>query len=94
MVPEGLQYASVESIADKIASLGMNVIRLAWATEMIDDIYTTGHDIDLKTSFVKALGEANGTKVYHGILAHNPHFNSATTRLQVRFPVLKISVGY
>ncbi|KAJ5620231.1 glycoside hydrolase [Penicillium lagena] len=60
----------------------MNVIRLAWATEMIDDIYTTGHDIDLKASFVKALGEANGTKVYHQVLAHNPHFNSATTRLQ------------
>lgn len=94
MVPEGLQYASVESIADKIASLGMNVIRLAWATEMIDDIYTTGHDIDLKTSFVRALGEANGTEVYHEVLAHNPHFNSETTRLQVGFPALKFKGVY
>lgn len=89
MVPEGLQYASVNSIADQIASLGMNVVRLAFATEMIDDIYTTGHDIDLKTAFVNALGSVNGTRVYQEVLAHNPQFNSTTTRLQVRVLFLK-----
>lgn len=83
MVPEGLQYASVDSIAEQIASLGMNVIRLSFATEMIDEIYNNGHDTNLKTTFVNALGEINGTKVYQNVLKHNPHFTSATTRLDV-----------
>lgn len=82
MVPEGLQYASAETIADEIASLGMNVIRLAFATEMIDDIYETG-DVDLKTTFVESLGEVNGTKVYEEVLRHNPQFNAKTTRMEV-----------
>lgn len=36
MVPEGLQYQSVETIVSKIKSLGMNSIRLTYATELID----------------------------------------------------------
>lgn len=83
MVPEGLQYASVDSIAEQIASLGMNVVRLAYATEMIDDIYANGHDTDLKTTFVKSLGEENGTLVYENVLKHNPQFHARTTRLEV-----------
>lgn len=82
MVPEGLQYASADAIAEKIASLGMNVIRLAWATEMIDDIYENGHDTDLRTTFVETLGETTGEQVYHEVLRNNPEFNHSTTRLQ------------
>jgi hypothetical protein len=83
MIPEGLQYSSIESIVTKIKSLGMNVIRLTYAIEMIDDIYENGSDIQLETSFIKALGSSSGTAVYNSVLKQNPQFNDATTRLEV-----------
>lgn len=82
MIPEGLQYASLESIVGKIKSLGMNVIRLTYAIEMIDDIYAGG-DNTMKTSFITALGEANGTAVFNEVVKHNPQFSARTTRLDV-----------
>jgi hypothetical protein len=83
MIPEGLQYASIESIVSGIKSLGMNVIRLTFAIEMIDDIIDGGGDVPLSAAFTKALGSTNATKVYNEVLKHNPQFNSRTTRLQV-----------
>ncbi|TVY91983.1 Endoglucanase E1 [Lachnellula willkommii] len=83
MIPEGLQYASIENIVTKIKSLGMNVIRLTYAIEMIDDIYESGSDTLLKTSFVNALGESSGTTVYNAVLQQNPQFDNGTTRLEV-----------
>ncbi|PYH48059.1 cellulase family protein [Aspergillus saccharolyticus JOP 1030-1] len=83
MLPEGLQYQSIEYIVSKIKSLGMNVIRLTFAVEMIDDIYENGADVPIKTSLINALGEANGTSVYNEIISHNPQFNEDTTRLEV-----------
>ncbi|RAL13423.1 cellulase family protein [Aspergillus homomorphus CBS 101889] len=83
MLPEGLQYQSIEYIVSKIKSLGMNVIRLTFAIEMIDDIYEKGADVPIKTSLINALGETNGTAVYKKIVSHNPQFNEKTTRLQV-----------
>jgi hypothetical protein len=82
MIPEGLQYQSIETIVGKIKSLGMNVIRLTFAIEMIDDIYNGG-DVTLETSFANALGSSNGTTVYNEVLSNNPSFDSSTTRLQV-----------
>src|SRR5947207_5584817 len=78
MVPEGLQYASICNIVAKIKSLGMNVIRLTYAIEMIDDIYGTGSDITLEATFVKALGQTNGTKLLNAVLQHNPQFSTST----------------
>lgn len=83
MVPEGLQYASIDAIAEQIASLGMNIVRLSFATEMIDDIYALGQDTDIKTSFIKVLGQENGTAVLENVLKHNPQFSASTTRLEV-----------
>ena len=83
MIPEGLQYQSVKTIMSKIKSLGMNVIRLTYAIEMIDDIYGNV-DSSLKTAFIQALGQTNGTKVLKQVLAANPSFTEKTTRLQVR----------
>ncbi|EFQ30340.1 beta-1,6-galactanase [Colletotrichum graminicola] len=84
MVPEGLQYASVEQIISKIKSIGMNAIRLTYAIELVDQIYDNGgNDVDLKTAFVEGLGEANGTAVLAQVLAKNPSFTEATTRLEV-----------
>lgn len=82
MIPEGLQYASIASIVGKIKSLGMNVIRLTYAIEMIDDIYAGG-DNTMKTSFINALGETNGTAVFNDVVKNNPQFSAWTTRLDV-----------
>ncbi|KAH0434547.1 beta-1, 6-galactanase [Colletotrichum camelliae] len=84
MVPEGLQFLSVEGVVSKIKSIGMNAIRLTYAIELVDQIYANdGKDIDLKTAFVNGLGETNGTAVLAQVLANNPSFTEATTRLEV-----------
>ncbi|KAJ8071707.1 hypothetical protein OCU04_002023 [Sclerotinia nivalis] len=84
MLPEGLQYQSIATIAAKIKSLGMNVIRLTYPIEMIDDFYANGGvDVPILTSFQNALGTANGTAVYNQVIKNNPTFSSKTTRLQV-----------
>jgi len=84
MLPEGLQYQSVSSIVSKIKSSGFNIIRLTYATEMIDQIYENeGSDILISTAFVNALGSESGTTVFNSVLANNPSFNENTTRLQV-----------
>lgn len=83
MIPEGLQYSSVASIASKIKSLGMNSVRLTFAIEMIDDIKDNGGDVTIQNAFKKALGDANGTAVYNQVIKNNPQFGSSTTRLQV-----------
>ncbi|KAE8154586.1 glycoside hydrolase superfamily [Aspergillus avenaceus] len=83
MLPEGLQYQSIEYIVSKIKSLGMNVVRLTFATEMIDDIYEKGSDTSIEDSLVNALGNDNGTAVYREIVKHNSQLGGNTTRLQV-----------
>lgn len=86
MIPEGLQYQSIETIVGKIKSLGMNAIRLTYAIEMIDQIYdNNGDDIPIDTALTTALGSNNGMKVLDQIIANNPQFSSSTTRLQVNF---------
>lgn len=83
MIPEGLQYASIKSIVSGIKSLGMNVIRLTFAIEMIDDILDDGGDVTVQTALTSALGVENGCTLYKEIVKNNPSFSSATTRLQV-----------
>ncbi|KAI1073362.1 glycoside hydrolase family 5 protein [Whalleya microplaca] len=84
MIPDGLGYQSIETVVSKIKSLGMNSIRLTYAIQLIDDIYANnGKDTTVKDSFIKALGQSNGTKVYNQFLAKNPSFDDSTTRLQV-----------
>jgi len=84
MIPEGLQFQSVETIVTKIKSIGMNAIRLTYAIQMIDEIYANGgKDITLDKAFTQALGAANGSKVLKQVLAKNPSFTAQTTRLQV-----------
>jgi len=84
MVPEGLQHQSIATIVGKIKSLGMNVIRLTYAIEMIDQVEDNGgDDISIQTAFVDALGKEKGSAVYDEVIANNPSFDSTTTRLQV-----------
>jgi len=84
MIPEGLQYQSVSTIVSKIKSSGFNIIRLTYATEMVDQIYENdGSDVLISTAFVNALGAENGTTIFNKVLAKNPSFSENTTRLQV-----------
>ncbi|KAK3400424.1 glycoside hydrolase superfamily [Sordaria brevicollis] len=84
MIPEGLQYQSISTIVSKVKSLGMNAIRLTFAIQMIDEIYSNGgKDITLQKAFTQALGSTNGPKVLNQVLAKNPQFTASTTRLQV-----------
>ena len=83
MLPEGLQYSSIADIVSKIKSLGMNSIRLTYAIEMVDDIYSNNPNSSLEGTLVNALGQTNGTKVLGQILEKNPDFTASTTRLEV-----------
>ncbi|ORY54952.1 glycoside hydrolase superfamily [Pseudomassariella vexata] len=84
MLPDGLQYQSVSSIVSKIKSLDMNVVRLTYAIQMVDEIEGNGgDDIPIQTAFTTALGQENGTAVYNQVVANNPSFGANTTRLQV-----------
>jgi hypothetical protein len=84
MIPEGLQYQSVQTIVSKIKSLGMNSIRLTYAIQMIDQIYANGgRDTSVQAAFVNALGQTNGARVLSQFLTSNPSFTANTTRLQV-----------
>lgn len=85
MIPEGLQYQSVEEVLSDIKSIGMNAIRLTYATELVDQIYNNnGEDVDLKTAFEEGLGKENGTLVLERVLENNPSFSPETKRLEVR----------
>jgi len=84
MLPEGLQYQSVQNIVGKLKSSGFNSIRLTFAIELIDQIFENGgQDVPISTAFVNALGQENGTKIFNQVLANNPSFSKVTTRLQV-----------
>ncbi|KAL4975985.1 glycoside hydrolase superfamily [Aspergillus desertorum] len=83
MIPEGLQYASVASTVSKIKSIGMNVIRLTFPIELVDDIYANDGDTTVLDSLINALGVTNGTVVFNQIVSNNPSITNTTTRLQV-----------
>lgn len=84
MIPEGLQYNSIRNITTMVKELGFSIVRLTFATEMIDNIYDNDmEDITIADSLTGALGEANGTKILNQILEHNPEFSETTTRLEV-----------
>jgi hypothetical protein len=94
MLPEGLQYQSIDGIVAQIGSLGMNAVRLTWAVQMVDEIYANGgQDVGIKTAFVDALGTENGTAVFEAVVGRNPQFGEETTRLQVR-PSFFLSSSY
>lgn len=61
MVPEGLEWESVENILDRVKSVGFNFIRLTYAIEMVDQIYERdGKDVPLEVAMINGLGYANG----------------------------------
>jgi hypothetical protein len=83
MIPEGLQYSSIRDIVSKMKGFNLNVVRLTYAIEMVDDVLDHGGDVTLEHTLTNALGSANGTVILNKILANNPQFTKDTTRLQV-----------
>ncbi|KAF1845257.1 glycoside hydrolase family 5 protein [Cucurbitaria berberidis CBS 394.84] len=83
MIPEGLQHSSIKDIVAWFPKFGLNSVRLTFAIEMIDDIYSNNPNQTLEKSVINALGQTNGTRVLGQILKKNPQFNKNTTRLQV-----------
>lgn len=84
MIPEGLQYQSIETIVSKIKGIGINSIRMTYATEMVDEIEQNGgSDVPVRAALIDVLGQDNGTAVFQKILSNNPSFDTNTTRLQV-----------
>ncbi|KAK1989829.1 glycoside hydrolase [Colletotrichum falcatum] len=83
MIPEGLQYQSVEAIVRRVAETGFNSVRLTFASEMVDDVVEGGGDATLGETLRAALGPENGTAVLARILRNNPGFDEGTKRLEV-----------
>lgn len=67
----------------KISSLGMNIIRLKFAIEMIDDVLDNRGDVTVQDSVIRAHGTENGTALYDMMRTSNPWITNATTRLDV-----------
>lgn len=90
MIPEGLQYASIASIVSKIKSLGMNVVRLTFAIEMVDDVIDGGGDVSVRQALRRALGEGQGEEVWRRMREKNPGWAEGITRVEVGFPLLSV----
>ncbi|KAF2395918.1 glycoside hydrolase family 5 protein [Trichodelitschia bisporula] len=83
MLPEGLAHQSAASIAGHITSLGMNVVRLTYATQMVDEHVARGSDVPAKEGLIKALGRENGTRVWGEIRKRNAGLREQAGRLEV-----------
>ncbi|ROV87220.1 hypothetical protein VSDG_09952 [Cytospora chrysosperma] len=92
MIPEGLEYASVEEILDNVASVGFNFVRMGYAFEMIDQIYDRdGQDVPLEVSMIMALGLENGTRATNDVVKHNPGWTPGTTRFEIWNHIAKVA---
>lgn len=74
MIPEGLQHASAVDIVSWIPRFGLNSVRMTFAIEMIDDIYSNNTNQTLEKSDIDTLGQNNGALILRQILEHNPQF--------------------
>ncbi|KXJ88434.1 glycoside hydrolase superfamily [Microdochium bolleyi] len=84
MIPEGLEWASVDDILDQVASVGWNYLRMGYAIQMIDEVYLRdGVDVPLEVAMIQALGYVNGTKVTKEVIAKNPGWTKQTTRFEI-----------
>jgi len=80
MLPEGLNFQTIENIMQKVSRTGFNSVRLTFAIEMVDDILDNRGDVILKDTLTNALGESYKTIVLNN---NNPQFTANMTRLQV-----------
>ncbi|KAK4496726.1 hypothetical protein PRZ48_012709 [Zasmidium cellare] len=95
MVPEGLEWASVEDILDQVKSVGFNFIRLTYADQAINEIYDRGNgsDVPLEVAMIQGLGMENGTKVTREIVAKNPGWTKDTTRFEIWDKIAEVAAS-
>jgi len=92
MIPEGLEYASADSILAQVASVGFNFVRMPYAVQMIDEIYArNGTDVPLERALVTSLGPANGTRILDAVLANNPIWTRSTPRLKIWTDIARLA---
>ena len=90
MIPEGLEWATVDQILSDVKSVGFNFIRMGYAIEMIDQIYErNGSDVTLEATLINALGEKNGTRVADAIVSKNPGWTKLTGRFEIWGDIMK-----
>lgn len=90
MIPEGLEWASVDEILDHVAEVGWNWLRMGYAIEMVDEIYLRdGADVPLEVAMIQALGYVNGTKVTNEVIAKNPSWTRQTGRFEIWSDIAK-----
>ena len=84
MIPEGLEWSSVDDILDLVKSVGFNFIRLTYAIEAVDQIYERdGQDVPIEVALISGLGYANGTKVTNEMIAKNAGWTKDTKRFEI-----------
>lgn len=84
MIPEGLEWSSIDDILDMVKSVGFNFIRLTYAIEAVDQIYErNGSDVPIEVALINGLGYTNGTKVTNEMIAKNDGWTKDTTRFEI-----------
>ncbi|KAH9904218.1 glycoside hydrolase [Xylariomycetidae sp. FL2044] len=84
MIPEGLEWSSVDDILDLVKSAGFNMLRMGYAIEMVDQIYErNGTDVSLELSLISAMGYENGTRTARAMVSRNPSWTLQTTRFEI-----------
>ncbi|EJT75446.1 hypothetical protein GGTG_05380 [Gaeumannomyces tritici R3-111a-1] len=92
MIPEGLEFRSAAELLDEVATVGWNMIRFGYATQMVDEIYARGgQDVPLEVALVAALGHANGSRITNEIVKRNPKWTRETTRFQIWGDILDLA---
>jgi len=92
MIPEGLEFRAAAEQLDEIASVGWNMIRFGYATQMVDEIFERGgRDVPLEVALVTALGQANGSRIASDIVRHNPRLTRETTRFEIWGDILDLA---
>ncbi|KAK5654296.1 hypothetical protein OQA88_7473 [Cercophora sp. LCS_1] len=100
MLPEGLEYTSVDNLLARVSSLGFSQITLSLPVQLIDSLYPTTNTTNstqqptLSTSLVTTLGTENGTKLTNKIIAYNPIWTASTPNLKILTDITRIAAHH
>ncbi|KAJ3123051.1 hypothetical protein HK100_011741 [Physocladia obscura] len=82
MIPEGLQFQSLNVIVSNITALGLNSVRLTYATQMVDEFF--GDSVDtLPSRTNRTLDGFVPTNILAQIMLANPWISSTTTTMDI-----------
>lgn len=78
MTPEGLQYASIDTMADYVQQSGFNFVRLTWATDMALAPSTTTKQAFQNAAVAADVSEATLMSYYDMAVQQNPFMANST----------------